>query len=603
MLSVGGRLTLIKSSLSNLPIYYMSLFPMPQGVIDKITQIQRNFLWSGGVNKKSLALIKWSFAQLPKIFGGLNIGNLLSRNLGLLFKWIWRYFQEPKALWRQIIEAKYDYSKDFCIDDLEPLKRGGPWKLLCNSLLKNEDVKNLIKQGAKMRISNGESTRFWHDIWINNSALKDQFPRLFLIAKQPLAMVSSMGQFQGNEWQWRIPWSRELRSRDQEEWDNLFPLLKNIRLSREGADVLMWSHDKSGIFSVKSFYSKLSQSSGLSVERVIPRLWKGLVPFRIEVFFWLALLERLNTKSKLSRLGIIPPDNINCPMCNSWPEDVTHLFLFCPYARVIWGWWWKIWDIDWVWPSSLVLAFEQWSFSGANKFFKKVWTASFQIIVWSLWKERNARIFSNKVSSTMEIQNLILVRLCWWMKVWKESCPYPVEDVLRNPQCLQWGGASLQKGRAHQSLKPSCPQDNLVWNLNASYFSDSQDDVQGGIIGGFLSDEKKKILCLFSCPYPPMNPHAAATIAIHRAIQISISNNSLKGKTICILSASKEAIHWCSSPKAGPPNLQFLLNFIRASHRKGIPACFSWNEGCGKEVNNILLAKRISRFSNVVVWM
>lgn len=119
------------------------------------------------------------------------------------------------------------------------------------------------------------------------------------------------------------------------EWETLGSLLQTIKISKEGEDVLIWSHDKSGIFSVKSFYSKLFQSSGLIVERVVPMLWKGLVPFRIEVFFWLALLERINTKKKLSRLGIMPPEDTNCPLYNSWAEDVAHLFLFCPYAREI----------------------------------------------------------------------------------------------------------------------------------------------------------------------------------------------------------------------------------------------------------------------------
>jgi hypothetical protein len=32
----GGRLTLIKSTLSNLPTYYLSLFPIPLGVANKI---------------------------------------------------------------------------------------------------------------------------------------------------------------------------------------------------------------------------------------------------------------------------------------------------------------------------------------------------------------------------------------------------------------------------------------------------------------------------------------------------------------------------------------------------------------------------------------
>lgn len=35
LLSIGGRATLIEASLPNLLLYYMSLFPVPKGVIDK----------------------------------------------------------------------------------------------------------------------------------------------------------------------------------------------------------------------------------------------------------------------------------------------------------------------------------------------------------------------------------------------------------------------------------------------------------------------------------------------------------------------------------------------------------------------------------------
>ena len=46
-LSKGGRITLIRSTLSNLPTYFMSLFPILALVAAHIEKIQHAFLWGG----------------------------------------------------------------------------------------------------------------------------------------------------------------------------------------------------------------------------------------------------------------------------------------------------------------------------------------------------------------------------------------------------------------------------------------------------------------------------------------------------------------------------------------------------------------------------
>lgn len=43
-LSLGGRITLIKACLSNILVYYMSLFKMPKAMVKKLDHIRRNFL-------------------------------------------------------------------------------------------------------------------------------------------------------------------------------------------------------------------------------------------------------------------------------------------------------------------------------------------------------------------------------------------------------------------------------------------------------------------------------------------------------------------------------------------------------------------------------
>ena len=47
-ISKGRRLTLIRSTLSSMPIYFMSFFCMPRKVRLRLEKIQRDFLWVGG---------------------------------------------------------------------------------------------------------------------------------------------------------------------------------------------------------------------------------------------------------------------------------------------------------------------------------------------------------------------------------------------------------------------------------------------------------------------------------------------------------------------------------------------------------------------------
>jgi hypothetical protein len=57
-LSKGGRLTLIKSTLSSLPTSLISLFPLLAGIARRLERLQRDFLWDGtGGDPKYIWLI------------------------------------------------------------------------------------------------------------------------------------------------------------------------------------------------------------------------------------------------------------------------------------------------------------------------------------------------------------------------------------------------------------------------------------------------------------------------------------------------------------------------------------------------------------------
>jgi hypothetical protein len=72
-LSKGGRIILIKSTLSNLPTYMLSLFLIPASVTNRIEKLYRDFLWGGLGDEFKFHLVKWSKVSSPISEGGLGI--------------------------------------------------------------------------------------------------------------------------------------------------------------------------------------------------------------------------------------------------------------------------------------------------------------------------------------------------------------------------------------------------------------------------------------------------------------------------------------------------------------------------------------------------
>ncbi|GJS44823.1 putative RNA-directed DNA polymerase, eukaryota, reverse transcriptase zinc-binding domain protein [Tanacetum coccineum] len=91
MIFVGGRLSLIKSVLSSLPTYFFSLYKAPVSLCSKLESMRNNFFIGGEM-------------------GGLGIGSIFALNVGLLFKWIWRFMQNSSDLWARVIKAIYGHN-------------------------------------------------------------------------------------------------------------------------------------------------------------------------------------------------------------------------------------------------------------------------------------------------------------------------------------------------------------------------------------------------------------------------------------------------------------------------------------------------------------
>ena len=85
-LSYGGRLTLINSVLSSLPMFMMFFFEILEEVLKKLDQYRSRFFWQGYKDKKKYRLPNWDIICHPKDQGGLGITNIDLQNKALLSK-------------------------------------------------------------------------------------------------------------------------------------------------------------------------------------------------------------------------------------------------------------------------------------------------------------------------------------------------------------------------------------------------------------------------------------------------------------------------------------------------------------------------------------
>jgi len=111
ILFYGGRLTLLKKTLSIYPTYYLFLFTIPKSMVDRLERIHRNFLWGALEEEFKYPLVSWVKVCSPIEVGGLGIRMIGSFNQVLLGKWLQRFGHEAIHLWHWVIVSKFSEGK------------------------------------------------------------------------------------------------------------------------------------------------------------------------------------------------------------------------------------------------------------------------------------------------------------------------------------------------------------------------------------------------------------------------------------------------------------------------------------------------------------
>lgn len=200
---------------------------------------------------------------------------------------------------------------------------------------------------------------------------------------------------------------------------------------------------------------------------------------------------------------------------------------------------------------------------------------------------------------SISLQDLVLLRLSWWIQGWGDPFPYNSNEILRNPQCLNWELNHSSQSISHSIHPPLMwsppPPNNYKWNVDASMkICDSK-----AAIGGVLRNHEGKFICLFSSSIPFMDINHAEILAIQRAIKISSSLEYCYHSQLIVESDSANAVKWCNGVTKEPWNINFIKNAMDANH--GIKVIHKGRES--NEVADYLAKKGLTRHDEFIAWL
>ncbi|GKA31135.1 RNA-directed DNA polymerase, eukaryota, reverse transcriptase zinc-binding domain protein [Tanacetum coccineum] len=291
--SIGGRLTLLKSVLGSIPLYQMSLFKVPKGVLKNLESLRCKFFHGAEGSDRKMSWFSWDKVLVSKQKGGLGVSSFFTLNRALLFKWVWRFISKDSSLWSRCIQAFHGIRGSLDV----PRKRSR--KSLWLDIIK--EVKVLKNQGIDLMAYCSKR--------VGNDKLR-------------LDSIDSSSS-------WSMPIEDFLFAIEEEKRKKV---VCKLRLDSIDSSFRHMPKGGNGEFSVKSVCNLIDDS--LLSSNLPPTRWVKEIPIKINVFAWKVQKDNLPTRFNLSWVGI-DIQSIVCPICEIGVETVDHLIFSCSMAREV----------------------------------------------------------------------------------------------------------------------------------------------------------------------------------------------------------------------------------------------------------------------------
>lgn len=297
LISRGGRLQLVKSVLSSIPLYYMHCFLLPKWVIARIDRARRHFLWGKKTTQvRGISLCNWQKVCLSVEWGGMGVPDLALRNISLLLRWWWKGYNNRDSMWGSLL-IKIRWQGDFTHGPALWARTGSFfWSQL-------HGIKHIFTSCTSWTIGDGRKISYWFDDW-------------------GIGILAAAGTRQvGGALSIRQASALQGFMRDC-----------NITFTND-QDELRWNLTTDGVYSAKSAYAILANGGKLTWH--FEYAWHYHIPPPVRVFIFLLLQHKILTRDVLLYRGF--NCSLPCVMCSHQPIEQLTTCFFSVHGRSRFG--------------------------------------------------------------------------------------------------------------------------------------------------------------------------------------------------------------------------------------------------------------------------
>jgi hypothetical protein len=375
LMSRAGRTTLMKVTLSAIPVHVSIGLKVDPWIIRMVDKFRRAFIWAGSNSVQGgHCLVAWQKVTRPMELGGLGVLDLTILGYALRLWWEWQAKTTPDKPWASFATKP------------------------------ERAVQAMFEASVTVDVGYGHRALFWQDKWIHGRSLSQLAPDLVTaVVKHTHDFRVVADALHNDRWIADIVGSLSVSALVQyvATWERM----QNFQLVHDREDKFIWKWSGNQQYSSSSAYRAffLGQCSIPGAKELCKTV--AVAPPRCKFFIWLALLGRCWTSDRLQRHQL--QNNGPCALCSQADETIDHLTISCVFSKEVWFGLLRVAGFQYLTSTDAPSIVDWWlpSRKRVHKTQHKGFDSLFVLVVWSLWLERNARVFNGKALLAGQLAN------------------------------------------------------------------------------------------------------------------------------------------------------------------------------------------------------